>query len=67
MNMFQFLMMAQQNPLDVLKKGFNIPDGINTPDAVARHLLDTKQITQEQINNVMQMKNNPFFGQFFRK
>lgn len=49
------------NPLQILSKRFNIPQEINTndPNAIIQHLLNSGQVSQAQLNNVMGMRNNP--------
>ena len=56
MNLYQQFM---QNPMQMLAQRFNIPQNINNPNDILQHLLNTGQITQSQLNNVMQMRNNP--------
>jgi hypothetical protein len=36
---------------------------LNDPDQIIQNLLNTGKISQQQINQVMQMKNNPMLGQ----
>jgi len=55
-----------QNPLAMLMRKFNIPQGMNNPQDILQHLLNSGQVSQEQINQAMQMRNNPFFRQFMR-
>ena len=54
-------MIAQfkQNPLAMLSQKYNIPQGMNDPNQILQHLLNTNQVTQDQVTRVMQMKNNP--------
>lgn len=49
----------KQNPMVMLNKRFNIPQDMNDPDQIIQHLLNTHQISQAQVNKVMQMKNDP--------
>jgi len=63
-----FLDMVQQfrdNPIVMLSKRFNIPQNLNDPNEIIQHLLNTKQVSQEQINRVMQMSNDPRVRRFF--
>lgn len=66
MNMFQMIMQAKQNPMAVIQQRFNIPQNIQKPQDIVQHLLDSGQINQQQLNNAMQMRNNPQFRQFMR-
>lgn len=56
----QMLTMLQQmkaNPLQMLRQKFNIPDNISaSPEEIIQHLLNSGQISQQQVNNIMQMR-----------
>lgn len=58
-NMFAMYQQLKSNPMAMLSKRFNIPQGINLndPNAIIQHLLDTGQVSQAQLNQVMQMRN----------
>lgn len=60
-------MVAQfrQNPLAVLSQKYNIPQGMNDPNQILQHLLNTNQVSQDQVNRVMQMRNDPRVQQLF--
>lgn len=49
----------RNNPMQFLNQRFNIPQNVNLsdPNAILQHLMNTGQVTQNQINQVMQMKN----------
>ena len=49
----------RQNPMQLLNQRFNIPQNVNMsdPNAILQHLMSTGQVSQDQINHVMQMKN----------
>lgn len=66
MNLYQRL---RSNPKDILSSRFNIPSNIdiNNPNAIVQHLLNTGQISQNQVNNAMQMRNNPMLQRLFNK
>lgn len=49
------------DPLQILIRQFNIPQDMNNPQEIIQHLLNTGQVSQGQVNNAMQMRNNPFF------
>ena len=57
----------QQNPIQMLSRKFNIPQNINNPNDIIQHLLNSGQVTQTQVNNAMQMANNPMFKKMFGK
>ncbi len=60
-NMLQMYQQLKQNPMALLSQRFNIPQGMNMsdPNAIIQHLLNTNQVSQAQVNNAMQMRNNP--------
>ena len=53
----------KQNPMQMLSKRFNIPQNLNNPNDIVQHLLNTGQVTQTQVNQVMNMRNNPLIKQ----
>lgn len=62
MNMYsQF----RSNPMAMLKQAYNIPQSVDTtnPNSIIQHLLDTGQVSQAQVNNIMNMRNNPLIRQ----
>ena len=63
--MFQMLNQIKQNPMAVLSQRFNIPQNMNDPNQIIQHLLNTGQVTQQQVNNAMQMRNHPMFKGMF--
>lgn len=44
----------QLNIMSMLNSRFNIPPGMNDPNAILQHLLNTGQVSQEQLNKAMQ-------------
>ncbi len=62
MNMYQQL---KQNPMQLLSRRFNIPQNIDmsNPSNIIQHLLNTGQVTQNQVNQLMGMQNNPMIQQ----
>ena len=64
-NLMQALMQIKQNPIAVLGQRFNLPQNLSNPNDIIQHLLNTGQVTQEQVNQeynqVMQMRNSPMF------
>ena len=63
-NLMQALMQIKQNPMAILGQRFNIPQNLSNPNDIIQHLLNTGQVTQEQVNQAMQMRNNPIFKNF---
>lgn len=63
------LMMAnqlKQNPMQTLAQRYNIPQNMSSPQEIVQHLLNTGQVTQNQVNSAMQMRNNPVLQNLFR-
>ena len=56
----------QMNPMAMLQRKYNIPSNITQPDQIVQHLLNTGQVTQQQVNHAMSMRNNPMFNNFRR-
>ena len=59
-------MLAQlkQNPAAMLASRYNIPQGMTDPNEILQYLLSTGQVSQGQVNQIMQMRNDPRFQQF---
>lgn len=55
----QMLGMLQQlkaNPMQFLmQRRFNLPQGVNDPQAILNHLVQSGQVSQQQINSAYQM------------
>ncbi len=69
-NLNDFINMYRQlksNPVQFLSRRFNIPQNMNNPNDIVQHLLNTGQVSQEQVNQVMSMKNNPILKQLMEK
>ena len=64
MNLYQ---QFRANPMQMLSQRFNIPQNINNPNDIVQHLLNTGQITQSQLNNVMNMRSNPMVQQLMSR
>ena len=57
----------RQNPIQMLSSRFNIPQGVaNDPNAIIQHLLNSGQVTQNQVNRAMGMRNNPIIQQLMK-
>lgn len=65
-NMLNMLTQFKQNPMAMLSQRFNIPQNMNDPNQILQHLLNTNQVSQEQVNRVMQMKNDPQIQQLLK-
>ena len=66
-NIMDLYNQMQQNPIQFLSRRFNIPQNLNNPNDIIQHLLNSGQVTQTQVNNAMQMSNNPMFRKMFGK
>lgn len=64
-NIFAMYQQLRQNPMQLLARRFNIPNNvnINDPYAIIQHLLNTGQVTQQQYNRAMSMRNDPMIKQ----
>ena len=68
-NPMQFMQMYsqfKQNPMALLGKRFNIPQGMNSPQDIVQHLLNSGQVSQAQVNQAMQMRSDPQIQSLFR-
>lgn len=68
-NPLQIMQMYSQfksNPMGMLSRRFNIPQNMNNPQNIIQYLLNSGQITQEQVNQAVRMRNDPQFRQLFR-
>jgi hypothetical protein len=59
----------RSNPMQMLARRFNMPQGMNmnNPNDIIQHLLNTGQISQQQLNSVVGMRNNPLIQQLMQK
>lgn len=57
MNMMKMFQQFKSNPMQMLSRRFSIPDGINDPNEILQHLVNTNQVSQDQINQISQMAN----------
>lgn len=59
MNPMQMLTQLKSNPFGMLRQaGFNVPNNINSPQAIIQHLMNSGQISQQQVNNAQMMAQN---------
>lgn len=66
-NFMSALNQLKQNPAQILGMKYNIPQGMTNPEEILQHLLTTGQVTQSQVNQVMQMRNNPQMQQIIKQ
>ena len=68
-DIFSLYQQFRQNPLQMLARRLNIPNNVNMndPSSILQHLINTNQVSQQQINQVMSMRNNPMIQQLMRK
>ena len=67
MNFLDMYSQFMKNPLAMLSQRFNLPQNVNDPNKILQHLVSSGQVNQQQINNAMQMKNNPMIQQLLGK
>ena len=65
-NVLTMLNQFKKNPMAMLSQRFNIPQNIQRPQDMVQHLLDSGQITQEQLNQTVQMSRTPQFKQYMK-
>ena len=65
-NILSMISQFRQNPLAALSQRYNIPQNMNDPNQILQHLLNTNQVSQGQVNRVMQMRNDPQIQQLLR-
>lgn len=58
MQLAQMYSQFRQNPMGMLTRRYNIPQNLNNPQDIIQHLLNSGQISQDQVNSAMQMRNN---------
>lgn len=68
-DVFNLLQRLRTNPIEILSMKFNIPQNvdINNPNDIIQYLLNTRQVTQTQVNEVMGLRNNPMIQQLMNK
>lgn len=55
-NMMQMMNQLRNNPMAMLKQaGFNVPENLNSPQDIIQHLMNSGQISQQQVNSAQQM------------
>ena len=67
MDIFTLYNQLKINPGQVLAQRFNLPQNLNNTQDIIQHLLNTGQVTQDQVNRAMQMRNNPMIQQLLHK
>jgi len=65
-SMLSMIAQFRQNPMSILSQRYNIPPNITDPNEILQYLLNTQQVSQDQVNRVMQMRNNPQIQQLLR-
>ena len=66
MQIMQFYQQFRSNPMQMLSMRYKIPSNLNNPNDIIQHLLNTGQISQAQVNQVMGMDKNPVVQQLMR-
>lgn len=67
MDIFSMYDQLRSNPMQLLSRRFNIPQNMNNPQDIIQHLLNSGQISQAQVNQAMQMRNNPMIQQLLHR
>lgn len=68
-NILSLYQTLRQNPMQVLAQRFNIPQGLNLndPNAIIQHLINSGQVSQQQVNNAMNLRNDPMVKQLMQR
>lgn len=66
MQLAQMYSQFMQNPMGMLSRRYNIPQNVQNPQDIIQHLLNSGQISQAQVNQAMQMKNDPQVRNLFK-
>lgn len=68
-NIFQMYQQLRQNPIQMLARRFNIPSNINIndPNSIIQYLINSGQVSQQQVNQMMTMRNDPIVQQLMGK
>lgn len=54
----QMLSQLKQNPMQMLSQKYNIPQNVgNNPNDIIQYLLNSGQVSQDQVNNAVKMRN----------
>lgn len=55
-NIMQMLPQIKNNPMSVLQRvGYNVPAGVNNPQQIVQHLVQTGQVNQSQLDYAQKM------------
>ena len=65
-NLLNMFLQFKQNPMAMLSRRYNIPQNLNDPNQILQHLLNTHQVSQSQVDRIMQMRNDPQIQQLLR-
>lgn len=65
-SILQMYSQFKQNPMALLGRRLNIPQGIQSPQDIIQHLLNSGQVSQDQVNRAMSMRNDPQIRNLFR-
>lgn len=65
--LFNAYNMLRQNPMELISRRFRIPPNmdVRNPNDIVQYLLNSGQISQQDVNQVMGLKNDPKFSQIF--
>lgn len=66
MQIMQMYAQFKQNPRAVLGRMYQIPDDMTDPQQITQHLLNTGQISQNAVNQAVNLSQNPFFNNLKR-
>lgn len=67
MNLLSMFNQYKMNPMAMLQQKFQIPAEITDPNQIIQHLLNTGQVSQQQVDKAMSMRNHPMVQNLFHK
>ena len=67
-DMMNLLQEFKQNPVNALaRRNYSVPQGMTDPSQIMQHLLNTGQVTQNDINMANQKYHSPMMQQMMRQ
>ena len=55
-DLMTMLSQLKQNPAAMLSAKYSVPQGMTDPNEILQHLLTTGQVSQDQVNRLMQTR-----------
>ena len=66
-NTYNQVAQAMNNPMAVISQMYKVPMNMQNPQGIAQYLLDSGQITQQQLNQkIAEARNNPILRKLMK-